>query len=76
MQVTLLKHYAILECLGEKTLDFLQGQLSADLRQLTDSQALFSSYCDAKGRVLASLYVVSYQQRILILLPEDLQASI
>lgn len=42
---------------GHDTRDFLQGQLSCDLRRLSPTQTLLGSYNSAKGRVLAIVRV-------------------
>lgn len=52
-----LPHRAIIRITGGDALDFLQGQLSCDLRELTETQARVAVYCDHKGRVIASFYV-------------------
>lgn len=43
---------------GAESHDFLQGQLSCDLRKLDAAHALLGSYNSAKGRVLAILRVI------------------
>ncbi len=48
---------------------FLQGQLSNDVRRLSDTQAQLSSYNSAKGRMLAVLHLVRIGDAILIELP-------
>jgi folate-binding protein YgfZ len=45
---------SLLQVSGEDALTFLQGQLSSDVRELNGQQAQYSSYSNAKGRVLAS----------------------
>ena len=54
---------------GPEALDFLQGQLSCDMREVTD-QPIPGAYCDNKGRVIASAAVFKNQSDYIIELPE------
>ena len=45
----------VLSCTGKDTIEFLQSQLTCDLRNLAENQFLLGAYCNPKGRVLASL---------------------
>jgi len=45
----------VLSCKGKDTVEFLQSQLTCDLRNLAENQFLLGAYCNPKGRVLASL---------------------
>jgi folate-binding Fe-S cluster repair protein YgfZ len=45
----------VLSCTGKDTIEFLQSQLTCDLRNLSENQFLLGAYCNPKGRVLASL---------------------
>ena len=47
--------FAAIEVSGDDAAAFLQGQLSSDVRALAPSEAQYSSYNSAKGRVLANL---------------------
>ncbi|RXZ44171.1 YgfZ/GcvT domain-containing protein [Crenobacter cavernae] len=49
-----LTQFALLRARGEDTLNFLQGQLSSDLRELDGSRSQYSSYSNAKGRMQAN----------------------
>ncbi len=55
--------------------DFLQGQLSNDLRLLTAQQAQLSSYNSAKGRMLAVLHLIRDSDGILIELHRGVAAA-
>lgn len=50
-----LPQLSILSCTGGEVKTFLQGQLSSDVRQLSQEKAQYSSYSTAKGRMLASM---------------------
>lgn len=63
----------LLEATGEDRADFLQGQLTQDLRQLDPSFPVrLAASCDAKGRVLAVLTLIRHGDRLLLALRADL----
>jgi folate-binding protein YgfZ len=58
---------------GDRAQDFLQGQLSCDLRDVNELQMRKGVMCDLKGRILALLDVVNWSGRgFQLLLPSDL----
>lgn len=52
-----LEQYAILRLHGKDTFTFLQNNLSSNLKEVTESYAQLSSYCNAKGRVSTLLFI-------------------
>ena len=48
---------ASFEVEGEQALDFLQGQLSCDINELTDNNSLVGSHNNPKGRMIASFRI-------------------
>ena len=59
--LTDLSDQALLKVTGGDALEFLQGQLTSDLKKVSDNQAQFSAYCDPKGQVLANFLVFMYK---------------
>lgn len=58
---------------GESGSNFLQGQLSCDLQQVTTNQMQPGALCNLKGRVLALMEVIySQTQGLSLVLPRDL----
>lgn len=56
--ISILDKHKVIQVAGEDAEAFLQGQLSSDVRELSDeSRAQYSSYSTAKGRMLASFLV-------------------
>lgn len=49
-----LSHYGLIRVEGEDAVSFLQGQLTNDLRQLTEQHSHLAGWCSAKGRMLAN----------------------
>lgn len=48
-----LSHLGLIAVSGEDAQSFLQGQLTNDVRELTDGHSQLSSHCSPKGRMLA-----------------------
>lgn len=58
---------------GERSQEFLQGQLSCDLREVSEHEMRKGAMCDLKGRILALLDVVNWSGRgFQLILPRDL----
>lgn len=69
-----LNHLAVLDLVGEHARDFLQGQVSCDVREVNESIMRQGVLCNLKGRILALLDILAYQGLKLIL-PEDMLTS-
>lgn len=67
-----LSHLGIIEIKGEDSEDFLQGQLTNDIRLLTPKMGQLSSYCSPKGRMLALMRMFKRDDdSTFMLLPEE-----
>lgn len=53
-----LLHFASLHFTGDDAIEFLHGQLTADIRALPLNAGTFGAYCTAKGRMLATFWLV------------------
>ena len=72
-----LESFSFLTIFGEKAKEFLQGQLTCDLAHLKLSEAIFGSYCDYKGRVLANFWLWQQDsERIHLLLPTTMREQL
>ena len=49
-----LSHFGLIRVEGEDAESFLQGQLTNDLRQVTEDHSNLAGWCSAKGRMLAN----------------------
>lgn len=67
-----LSHLSLIKVLGAKADQFLQGQLTCDIRQINANQSLLGAHCNAKGRVLLSLRVLHFQDNFHLLLPQKM----
>lgn len=71
-----LSHFALLRAEGPETRDFLQGQLSNDLRLLDATHAQLSSYCSPKGRMLAVFHLFQRGETIYLQLPAPIAEGV
>ena len=67
-----LGHLACYKVSGEDAAEFLQGQFSNDIKNVTPVKAQLTSYCTPKGRMLATLYVCQFQGDYILLLSADI----
>jgi len=52
-----LSHFGLISVSGDDATTFLQGQLTNDIRQVTDSVSQLSAWCTVQGRVLATFFI-------------------
>lgn len=64
--VNKLKNNGVIQISGEERVGYLQGQVTADINQLTDKNALLSCHCDFKGKVWSVNYTFAWQDSILL----------
>ncbi|MCL9685573.1 YgfZ/GcvT domain-containing protein [Legionella maioricensis] len=69
-----LSYLGLLNVVGDKAADFLQGQLTCDLRLVSDIQMIEGAQCNLKGRILSLLDIINWNGFKLIL-PRDLIES-
>lgn len=68
----LLKDYGFIQVTGPDAETFLQGQLTCDLTQVTDSHATLGASCNLKGRVISLFYLAkSAENTYLLRMPRD-----
>lgn len=70
-----LSEYHLLRVRGNKAFDFLQGQLSCDIRQVNDRQGAHGLFCDLKGRIQHLVDVLFWSDDYYLLLPSDLSTD-
>ena len=67
-----ISHLTLLRVHGVEAEGFLQGQLSNDIRLVTDSRTQLSAYCNPKGRMLAIFRIFKRDDAYLLQLPAAL----
>lgn len=71
--LTPLTHLQLIAVKGEKAREFLQGQLTCDMHDITSTQTHLAAHCSPKGRVLASFQVLEFKQTLFLLAPTLMQ---
>ena len=73
--LTPLPHLGLIECTGDDAKSFLHNQLTSDVNHLAEGSAQHSSWCTAKGRMLASFIFYRNGTDYRALLSADLLAA-
>jgi folate-binding protein YgfZ len=71
-----LSHLAALRISGDDAENFLQGQLSCDVKAIPPGGGSLGSYCSPKGRMLASFTLLRAPDEFVMLLSASLAAAI
>ncbi|MDC9720152.1 MAG: hypothetical protein PSN46_05405 [Gammaproteobacteria bacterium] len=61
---------------GQDAQMFLQGQVTCDVSQVSDTQGQPGAYCTPKGNVIANFDLVSHQHTFLLHMPLNMIASV
>jgi tRNA-modifying protein YgfZ len=69
--ITPINDLGLIEVTGKDAVNFLQGQLTNDLKQLDGVHAQLSGYCTPKGRLLAILTVFAHYDHLHFILPKQ-----
>ena len=64
-----LSHLGLIAVSGNDAMNFLQGQLTNDVRELSDTHSQLSSHCSPKGRMLAIFRVFRIDETYFLQLP-------
>lgn len=68
--------YGVLEVSGEDAATFLQGQLTNNIHQVTNQHAIYSGFCNPKGRLIGFFIVIKFNESYLLILPRSILESI
>ncbi len=71
-----LSHLGLLQIDGADAFNFLQGQVTNDIKLLNGSTAHYSGYCTPKGRMLALFLAFSHHDHIHLQMPAELVAAV
>lgn len=64
-----LSHQGLISVDGEEASDFLQGQLTNDIRNVSEQHSQLSAYCTHKGRMLANFRIFKRGESFYLRLP-------
>ncbi|MBM7073424.1 tRNA-modifying protein YgfZ [Shewanella sp. 202IG2-18] len=65
-----LSHFGLISVTDEQAATFLQGQVTADVTGLAETDWCWGAHCDPKGKMLASFRLFKAQEAIWMLLPK------
>jgi len=72
-----LSHQGLISVSGDDASDFLQGQLTNDIRDVSPQHSQLSAYCTPKGRMLANFRIFKRNDNFYLRLPRtQLEATI
>lgn len=71
-----LTHFASIAVTGEDAAKFLQGQLTCNINDITETKSSIAAFCNPKGRVISTLLIIKTQAGFLLLLPSSLQDKV
>jgi folate-binding protein YgfZ len=65
-------HLGIIKVTGKDAAHFLQGQITCNVNELSESNSFFTAFCNAKGRTVSTLLIIKTANVFLLILPEEL----
>ena len=70
--ITAIPDLGILKITGTDATQFLQGQLTCNINELTISNSFFAAFCNAKGRTISTLLILKNTDSFLLIIPNEL----
>lgn len=67
-----LSHFTLIEASGDDVVEFLQGQLTNDIKLVTEDMGQLSAYCNPKGRILANFRIFKRHDHYFLRLRSDI----
>jgi tRNA-modifying protein YgfZ len=75
--ITDLSHFGLIKVSGSEAQTFLQGQLTNDVRQVTETESQLTALCSAKGRIIINFRLFKRDNAYYLFLPqESLEATL
>lgn len=69
-------HLGVLTVAGSDAAQFLQGQITCNINDITDIKSSLGALCNAKGRAICTFLLVKNNDAFLLILPEELLAAV
>lgn len=67
-----LSHFGMIEVYGDDAVQFLQGQFTSNINEVSNSRSQLSAYCNPKGRMYANFRIFKRETTYYIVLPYEL----
>ncbi len=75
-QMTAIANFSILKISGNDADTFLQGQLTCNIKELTDTISFFTAFCNSKGRTISTLLITKQADDFFIILPDSVAEKV
>ncbi len=69
-------HLAVLTVSGKDAAKLLQGQVTCDVNELTDTKSCLGALCNPKGRAITTFLLIKTGDVFLVILPEELLETV
>lgn len=69
-------HLAVLTVSGKDAAKLLQGQVTCDVNELTDTKSSLGALCNPKGRAITTFLLIKTSDAFLVILPEELLETV
>ncbi len=69
-------HLAVLTVSGKDAAQLLQGQVTCDVKELTDTKSSLGALCNPKGRAITTFLLIKTSDAFLVILPEALLETV
>lgn len=69
-------HLGVLTVAGNDAGKFLQGQITCNINEITDTKSSLGAMCNPKGRAITTFLLVKSADAFLMILPQELLAAI
>lgn len=73
--ITDLSHFDLIEVTGKDATNFLNGQFTTNIKELSEHHLQFSAWCNPKGQVKTTFFIYRHKTGFNILLPKELKDS-
>lgn len=70
-----LSHYALIKAKGDDVVEFLQGQLTNDIKLVNEDRGQLSAYCNPKGRILANFRIFKRNESYFLRVRSDISEA-
>lgn len=67
-----LNDFAVLRVTGKKAEELMQGQLTCNISEISETNGSLAAHCDRKGQVISLFHIIRQQDDFLLILPKEM----
>ncbi|MGZ8959344.1 MAG: CAF17-like 4Fe-4S cluster assembly/insertion protein YgfZ [Methylosarcina sp.] len=75
-QIYPVPHLAVLKVTGKDAAKLLQGQMTCNVNDITETQGSLGAFCNPKGRAIATFLLIKSREGFLLVLPVELLQTV